>query len=173
VSGAGKSCVGKALSEKFGLPFLDGDDLHPQSNIQKMSSGIPLNDDDRLPWLEAVRQQSFAKMNEQPHIFAACSALKRRYRDFLRDIPGTQVWFIYLKGSMRVIKERIKNRQEHFMKPSLLKSQFETLEEPNREEAGVISVNTDNMNIEETVNQIAHILQPILGRSSLFNLIGS
>jgi len=129
VSGSGKSTVGKALAERLGWDFFDADDFHPAENIAKMAAGIPLNDSDRTPWLTALSDQLFATLKAGRHPVLACSALKETYRaQLLRGKDGFEI--IYLKGSYDLLWARLSARQEHFMKPDMLKSQFATLEEP-------------------------------------------
>lgn len=131
VAGCGKTSVGQGLSRLSGIRFIDGDTLHSQANIAKMSSGVPLTDADRWPWLEAIGHE-FAQSPEP--LIIGCSALKRSYRDKIRHHAGTPVCFIYLTGSREVIGQRMRNRQNHFMPPALLDSQFATLEPPGADE---------------------------------------
>ncbi|WP_101689164.1 gluconokinase [Dysgonomonas massiliensis] len=129
VSGSGKSAVAEAVAKQLDVPFLDGDFLHPRSNINKMAAGHPLNDEDRAPWLEAMNSAIYAMQRTHNVSILVCSALKRKYRDVLRkDNKGLH--FIYLKGDFDLIAERLKGRQGHFFKTEMLKSQFEALEEP-------------------------------------------
>lgn len=129
VSGCGKSTVAQAVAYKLNAPFLDGDFLHPRSNIDKMVLGSPLNDDDRKPWLESVNAAIYAMRKNHNVSIVVCSALKREYRDLLRkDNKG--IFFIYLKGDFDLIATRLNNRKGHFFKPAMLRSQFEILEEP-------------------------------------------
>lgn len=144
VSGCGKTTVGKKLAGDLNLPFYDADDFHPEDNVNKMESGVPLNDDDRYPWLE-ILSENIAKWNRSKGAVLACSALKKSYRDHLRKGNQDRVTFIYLKGARELIYHRLKNREEHYMPSSLLDSQFETLEEP--EHAITISVDSDPENI--------------------------
>lgn len=130
VAGCGKTTVGEALAETFGWTYEDGDNLHPQSNIDKMAAGSPLTDEDRAPWLELVGQE-LAK-HDTP-IIIGCSALKRIYRDWIREAAGADVCFIHLAGSRQLIEERMAARQGHFMPVSLLDSQFATLEAPQEQ----------------------------------------
>ncbi len=128
VSGCGKTTVGQLLANKLQIPFYDGDDFHPESNVEKMSKGIPLTDDDREDWLIALNQR--AKESADGAVFA-CSALKEKYRQLLfRDLPETSQ-LVYLQGDFELIDQRMKARKGHFMPPGLLKSQFETLEAPH------------------------------------------
>jgi len=129
VSGCGKSTVGRALAEKTGGIFLDADDFHPPANRQKMSAGIPLTDEDRWGWLDALNRELKKLSRENRPVFLACSALREVYRQRLRDgLP--ELKFIYLKGSRECIASRLASRTGHFMSPALLESQFATLEEP-------------------------------------------
>lgn len=131
VSGCGKSSVGAALAEKLGTSYVDGDDLHPATNIAKMSAGQPLNDDDRWPWLALVGE-SLARSEGTAII--GCSALKRVYRDAIRSKVSEPVLFIHLAGSKELIAGRMGHRSGHFMPGSLLDSQFATLEPPQSDE---------------------------------------
>ena len=128
VSGCGKSTVGTLLGEELGFPFFDGDDYHPEANIHKMSQGIPLNDKDRLPWLERIR--ALALEQGQAGCVIACSALKAKYRKTLAEGLPHKVYWIFLDGDYQTISERMKKRSGHFMPEHLLRSQFETLEIP-------------------------------------------
>lgn len=128
VSGSGKTTVGELLADRMGCGFSDADDFHPAANVEKMRAGIPLTDDDRWPWLRALRQaiEDWQAAGES-HVIA-CSALKDAYRDILA--PRNDVIFVYLKGDTETIAERLKARKGHYMNPNLLTSQFTTLEEP-------------------------------------------
>ncbi|GAB4491884.1 MAG: gluconokinase [Anaerolineales bacterium] len=129
VSGSGKTAVGQALAQKLGWDFFDADDFHPPKNIAKMAAGIPLDDSDRAPWLDALHDLISASLKAGRPGVLACSALKERYRQrLLEDNPGTQI--VYLKGSYELILQRMEARAGHYMKPAMLQSQFETLEEP-------------------------------------------
>lgn len=139
VSGCGKSSIGAGFASATGASFVDGDDLHPEANITKMAAGIPLNDADRAPWLAEVGK-TFAH-HDLPLVIG-CSALKRSYRDIIRDNAGGPVTFLHLEGSRDVIAARMAVRSGHFMPPALLDSQFDTLEVPESDEAAV-SVNID------------------------------
>ncbi len=129
VTGCGKSSVGSLLAEKTGGLFLDGDDFHPLANKAKMAAGIPLTDDDRWGWLDTLNRELKVRENSGKPIFLACSALRQVYRDRLAaGMSGLR--FIYLHGSKELICSRLVARQNHFMLPTLLGSQFATLEEP-------------------------------------------
>ena len=127
VSGSGKTTIGKQLALALDIPFFDADDFHPKSNIEKMSNGIPLNDEDRLPWLQNLNRHLIAHKNSGAVL--ACSALKESYREILSE--GIFIDWVYLKADFDLIKERMLDRKDHFMPLELLQSQFNTLETPN------------------------------------------
>jgi carbohydrate kinase (thermoresistant glucokinase family) len=131
VSGAGKSSVAALLAGRLGWPFAEGDDMHPQANIDKMAAGHSLDDDDRWPWLERVATWIQDRVADGAGGIVTCSALKRRYRDVLRG-PG--VLFVYLTSSKEQIAERLLARHGHFMPAALLDSQFADLEPPGPNE---------------------------------------
>jgi len=128
VSGSGKTTVGELLAERLGCSFSDADDFHPAANVDKMRAGIPLTDDDRWPWLKALRQAIDDWQATGKSRVIACSALKAVYRDVLS--PHDDVVFAFLKGSAETIAGRLKARKGHYMNPNLLASQLATLEEP-------------------------------------------
>jgi carbohydrate kinase (thermoresistant glucokinase family) len=133
VSGSGKSTVAGALAESLGWPLAEGDDFHSPANIAKMRAGTPLDDSDRMPWLRSIAAWIDAQRQAGQSGIVTCSALKRAYRDLLSgDRP--QVIFVYLKGTVDVMSQHLARRQGHFMPASLLSSQFETLEEPGKDE---------------------------------------
>ncbi len=134
VAGCGKSSVGEALARHLGLPFRDADGFHPQANIDKMSAGIPLTDEDRWPWLDAIGK---ALGEADGRLIVACSALRRVYRERLTGSAGRPVIFLWLDGSKATIAQRMAARKHHFMPPSLLDSQFATLEPPAPDELAV------------------------------------
>lgn len=140
VSGSGKSAVANAVSHQLSAGFLDGDFLHPRSNISKMAAGEALNDDDRAPWLAALNDAAFAMQRTNNVSIIVCSALKKRYRDRLRAGNGN-LSFIYLQGDFPVIEERMAARKGHFFKSQMLISQFAALEQPGVEESDVITIN--------------------------------
>ncbi|WP_282069339.1 NADP-dependent phosphogluconate dehydrogenase [Olleya namhaensis] len=129
VSGCGKSTVGKLLAQELDIPFFDGDDFHPEANIKKMSNGQPLNDDDRQGWLETLNDLAKQQLTKNSCVIV-CSALKQKYRDTLSLHIKTETKWVYLSGSFDQIFERLNSRDNHFMPSELLKSQFDTLEEP-------------------------------------------
>ncbi|GAA0901491.1 gluconokinase [Rothia nasimurium] len=134
VSGSGKSTIGEGLATRLGIPFIDGDSLHPQANRDKMARGIPLDDNDRQPWLEAIVAEMDRHRASGQSLVLACSALKKRYRDFLRK-GHDDVRFVYLHGTRDLLADRLGHRSGHFFNPALLDSQLATLEEPSRDEA--------------------------------------
>jgi gluconokinase len=137
VSGSGKTAVGKALAERLNWSFADADDFHSASNIRKMRQGIPLTEADRKPWLDSLSALVASWIAGKSNGVLACSALRRRYRDALResDPAGRFVRFVYLQGSYEEIDRRVRLRLGHFMPQSLLESQFAVLEEPYPDEA--------------------------------------
>ena len=131
VSGSGKTTVGQALARELGWTFLDADDYHPAANVEKMRRGVPLDDDDRRPWLAALRRRMREARDRAENVVLACSALKHDYQEYLQDHAPETVRFAYLQGSEELIRKRLEGRKGHFMNPSLLHSQFETLEPPD------------------------------------------
>lgn len=153
VSGAGKSTIGERLAKKLDIPFLDADNLHPRSNVEKMRGGTPLTDEDRFPWLEIVADAMRNTADTRGRVVCACSALRRAYRDCLTNRAGEQILFVLLHGDKAVIAERQANRPGHFMPPKLLDSQFATLEHFENDEDGIVV--DVAMSIDEIVNEIA------------------
>ena len=137
VSSSGKTTVGKLIAERLSAPFLEGDDYHPPANIKKMSAGIPLTDDDRWPWLDAMGKGLHDTAETAGLAVGACSALKRSYRDRLVTAAGEPIVFVYLEGSYQEIDRRMKARKNHFMPESLLRSQFAALEPPGQDENAI------------------------------------
>ena len=146
VSGCGKTTVGEALAQELDCPFYDGDDFHPPENIAKMANGVPLNDDDRHPWLARLHDLIEGHLDKGETAVLACSALKKKYRDQLRA-GNEDVLFVYLHGDFDTIWQRMQSRSGHYMREDMLHSQFEALEAPDRDEALWVD-------ISESVTQI-------------------
>lgn len=136
VSGCGKSSVGAGLSQRLGIPYRDGDDLHPAANVEKMRAGHPLTDDDRWPWLDRVA----AVLAADAPVIVGCSALRRAYRDRLRAGAGGPVQFVHLAGSRELLAKRMSARTGHYMPLSLLDTQLAALEPPSPDEALTIDI---------------------------------
>ncbi|MGZ7075954.1 MAG: gluconokinase [Candidatus Angelobacter sp.] len=128
VSGVGKTTIGRALAQELQWRFADGDDFHSAASIAKMHAGIPLTDQDRAPWLQSLRNAITGWLASEENVVLACSALKASYRAAL--LVSSEVKRVYLRGSFELITRRLGLRQEHYMNPHLLRSQFDTLEEP-------------------------------------------
>ena len=149
VTGSGKTTVGRLLSEQLGWSYYDADDFHPSANVEKMRSGIPLNDDDRKPWLETLHGLISNCLERGENAVLACSALKESYREFL--LVDERVRLIYLKGDYELIQKRLNKRRGHYMNPKLLDSQFDTLEEPA--DAVRVDVSASPNEIVETIRE--------------------
>jgi gluconokinase len=143
--------VGAALGAALGIPYRDGDDLHPVANVEKMRAGVPLTDADRWPWLDRVA----AVLRDDAPVIVGCSALRRVYRDRIRAGAGGPVRFVHLVGSRDVIAARMAARTGHYMPPALLDSQFATLEPPGPDEAVVVE-------IDQPLGQMIDALLPVL-----------
>lgn len=143
VSSSGKSTIAKALADRLGWRFADGDDFHPKANVEKQRAGQPLTDDDRWPWLQSIADEIDRVTAEGGKLVVACSALKRVYRDLL--LHGRHdIRIVYLNGSKELIARRMAARKNHFMPPSLLDSQFRTLEVPGPDERPItVSIDDD------------------------------
>lgn len=139
VSGTGKTTVGLALSQALGAKFIDGDDLHPRQNIVKMAAGQPLEDSDRLPWLDRIGDVIFSLGQKNESGILVCSALKKRYRDQLRQ-GNPALRFLWLTGDYACILQRMQQRKGHFMPEALLRSQFAALEAPDESEPDILAV---------------------------------
>lgn len=133
VSGSGKTTIGRALAARLGWSFRDGDEFHGPANVEKMRAGKPLDDADRAPWLAAIAHWLDERSREGMPAVVACSALKRRYRDLLRE-HRPQVWFLYLRVPRSEVERRVQTRHHPFMSASLLDSQLQALEEPDSRE---------------------------------------
>ncbi len=161
VSGSGKSTVGAALAQRVGGVFLDADDLHPAANVHKMSSGIPLTDEDRAPWLDIVGKEMRKRQGEGRPIVIACSALKRKYRERIRaEEPAA--FFVLLTGTREELERRLQARHGHFMPPSLLDSQLDTIEPLGSNEHGA-TVNihgTKEQVVDRALDAVTHSQRP-------------
>ena len=155
VSGCGKTTMAKALAQRLDLAVVDGDDLHLPESIRKMSAGIALQDADRWPWLERIGH--YLEGASGPGRVVACSALKRAYRDHIRQCAD-RVRFIFLEGDFDLIEQRMQQRVDHYMRPGLLRSQFDTLEPPQADEHDVITLPITQP-IESLVQQVLAALQ--------------
>jgi len=133
VSGCGKSTVGELLAQQLGADFIEGDSLHPPSNVAKMAAGTPLTDADREGWLQTIAVRLGEAHSSERGLVASCSALKRSYRDILRT-SAPDLRFVYLQGDFDLLGARVAGRSGHYMPASLLASQFAALEEPGPEE---------------------------------------
>ena len=142
VSGCGKTSVAEGLAASLGAAFIEGDSLHPAVNVDKMSHGIALTDEDRWPWLDTVGRAMADVLAGNGSVVVSCSALKKAYRDRLRSSAGGKLAFVFLKGSRELLMSRMAAREGHFMPVSLLDSQLATLEDPSGE-AGVVTVDID------------------------------
>jgi len=157
VSGSGKSTIADKLAERLGWTYEDGDKFHPASNVAKMGAGHPLTDEDRWPWLQAIAGEIDRVCKAGQHVVIACSALKRAYRDIL--VHGRDdVRIVYLKGTPKLIGDRLAHRKGHFMPPGLLASQFKTLEPPDTSE-NPVTVSID-ASVETVVDDIVRQLNP-------------
>jgi gluconokinase len=137
VSGSGKTTVGRGIAEAMGWDYAEGDDFHSKANVEKMASGHPLTDEDRWPWLRAIGDWLSEHEREGRSAVVTCSALRRRYRDLLRE-DRPDVRFCHVEAGADLIRERLEHRQGHYMPPSLLPSQLATLEPLQADEAGVV-----------------------------------
>lgn len=148
--GCGKTTIGKMLGEKLGWPFYDGDAFHPKENVEKMRAGIALTDEDRRLWLENLRNKIQRWLQERQNTILACSALKQSYRDIL-GVDQKKVRTVYLRGSYELLRKRIEERQHPYMNKDLLRSQLDTLEEP--EEGLRIDISASLETIVSTIIQ--------------------
>ncbi len=160
VSGCGKSTIGQGIAERLSATFKDGDELHPQANIERMSAGIALTDDDRWPWLDAIVAFAHRHTEQDQSIVIACSALKSSYRQRLAA-GSARTCFVYLKGSHRLISDRQSSRGGHFMPASLIDSQFATLESPEAE-PNVVTVDIEQP-VAAVIEHAKTQLQALIG----------
>ena len=159
VTGSGKTTVGRLLAEELDWQFYDADDFHTPANIEKMKRGVPLNDEDRRPWLETLRDLITGCLKQNINAIVACSALKESYREYL--LTDDRVRLIYLKGDYRQIQKRLSNRHGHFMNPALLLSQFDALEEP--EQSAHINISESPAEIVKTIKSRLNLLSSQTG----------
>jgi len=152
VTGSGKSSIGKLLAKRLSLPFIEADDFHSKENVLKMKQGIPLNDEDRLPWLRSLSLQ--LQLHQDKGAVHACSALKENYRKILQEGLQEKIAWIYLEGDEKTLRERMKNRKEHFMPENLLLSQLTTLEKPANAYTFSIA-----KNVETIVTEVLQLLK--------------
>lgn len=156
VAGSGKSTIGMLLAERLAVSFLDGDTLHPASNLAKMSRGEPLDDSDRWQWLDRIGQEMVQVAERAESQVVACSALAVRYRERLRSYVPELRW-VFLHGSREVIAERLVRRQGHFMKSAMLESQFAVLEPPQPGEALVMDIEFAPNEIVTKICEFIHV----------------
>ncbi|MDG2943942.1 gluconokinase [Exercitatus varius] len=160
VSSTGKTSIGTEVARRLGMKLIDGDDLHPRANIIKMGSGQPLNDQDRAPWLERIRDAAFSLEQKSERGIIVCSALKKQYRNLIRD--GNDVKFIFLRGDFDLVLKRMQQREGHYMKAEMLRSQFDTLEVPQADETDVYPIDID-ATFGEVVERCVQVIKPLLG----------
>ena len=181
VSGSGKTSVGKALSELTSWFFVDADDYHSPENIAKMSRGEPLDDRDRLPWLNSLRALIRVRIDRSEDTILACSALKKSYRSLLSptgsqlDSAGSSnLHFVYLQVSLEILEARLKQRSDHFMQLRMLDSQLDTLEEPTADEATIVRVQTETSPEALAIyihNKLEHLRSNLTRSSHLTSMI--
>ena len=154
VSATGKTTVAAGLADELDCEFIEGDELHPRQNIENMERGVPLTDEDRWPWLQAIAEMVAVKDHDGVSTVVTCSALKRSYRNVLTD--AAPMFFVHLHAPFEVLLERMQSRTKHFMPSSLLQSQFDTLEQLDDDEAGAlvdVSAPVEEA-VEEAVNAV-------------------
>lgn len=154
VSGCGKSTLGSALAAALGIPYVEGDELHPVANVQKMAAGHSLTDADRQGWLERIAARLAQAVNEGQSVVVSCSALKRTYRDLLRS-GASDLQLVHLHGSAAVLQDRMRHRPGHYMPASLLQSQLDTLQMPGADEA-VLNVDISDSLDRQLAQALAH-----------------
>ncbi|KAF1968310.1 carbohydrate kinase [Bimuria novae-zelandiae CBS 107.79] len=166
-AGCGKSTVAKFLADRYGFRYIEGDDFHPPTNIEKMSKNIPLNDEDRWDWLITLRDQALSQLKSGAHgVVITCSALKKKYRDVIRtarlydEDPNANVRFVYLKASKEVLLQRVGGRQGHYMKDTMVLSQLAALEEPSDDETrklhdvDIVDVSGSTQEVQDLVSAV-------------------
>lgn len=166
-AGCGKSSVAFFLARRLNLPYIEGDDFHPRSNIEKMANGIPLTDDDRWDWLETIRKQAVLELESDAEgCVVTCSCLKRKYRDVIRlasrEADDVVVRFVYLRADKELLLCRVRARKGHYMKDDMVASQFEALEEPDETELDVIPIDVSGTldSVQSTtIDEIHRVLE--------------
>lgn len=161
-AGTGKTSAASRLSQRFDCPYIEGDALHPQSNIDKMSKGIPLTDDDRWDWLVTLAQTTAEKCKQSPNHIAivTCSILKQSYRELIQQtVPSITCKFCFLYASFDELVNRVENRKNHYMKSEMVRSQYEIMEVPKGDEliengGGCLTIDTTNKPMDEIFQEI-------------------
>jgi len=170
-AGCGKSTIAKYLADQHQFPYIEGDEFHPQSNIEKMSAGIPLTDGDRWDWLILLREQAVKALeNGASGAILTCSALKNKYRDVIRAASyndhNVHVHFIYLRATEDLLLARVRARKGHYMKDSMVKSQFDALEEPREREHDVLSIDVSGSE-SEVERQALEAVSSVIAQDSV------
>lgn len=162
-AGCGKSTVAKYLSDRYGFEYIEGDEYHPKANIDKMAAGIPLNDEDRWDWLILLRDQALKDLkNGAKGVVITCSALKKKYRDVIRtaklydEEPDANVHFVYLRADKETLLARVRGRQGHYMKDSMVESQFAALEEPDELEVKQLK-DVEIVDVKGTIAEVSDL----------------
>lgn len=162
-AGCGKSTIAQYLSERYGFEYIEGDEYHPKANIDKMAAGIPLNDEDRWDWLILLRDSALKKLKEGAKgVVITCSALKKKYRDVIRtaklydEEPDANVHFVYLRADKETLLARVRGRQGHYMKDSMVESQFAALEEPDELEMKQLK-DVEVVDVKGTINEVSEL----------------
>ena len=153
VSGCGKTSVAKELADRHKMTYVEGDEFHPDDNVQKMSSGIPLTEEDRIPWLQRLRRRVDEAIKQGESLVLTCSALSIQSRKIL-GTERPEIELVFLEGSMDLIASRLRQREGHYMPAELLDSQFAALQRPSKQEAHAISIENDLETIADEIDKI-------------------